>query len=113
MSLDPSKNGVFVFVSDQNRDFWNTLVKILSVDNMFTTARIDVTDEIGDGENTFNIIFHPPVLVAADRAKVAPMSQPPQCPPNVQTNGQCHVNMIRKAGYSFSESCKNDISRIR
>ena len=77
-------------------------VKILSVDNMFAVQRVDVTNDVKDGENDLNIVLAAPVTEALNRAKLWAMTQPPSCPAAAQTNGQCNVNMLRKAGYSFS-----------
>ena len=51
--------------------------------------------------NRLEFFFDAPVKSAASIAKTDPINQPPNCPPDVQ-NGQCHVNRLRKPGYSFS-----------
>ena len=53
------------------------------------------------GLNKLEFFFDAPVKSAAKIAKTDPINQPPNCPPDVQ-NGQCHVNRLRKPGYSFS-----------
>ena len=51
--------------------------------------------------NKLEFFFEAPVKSATAIAKSDPINQPPNCPPDVQ-NGQCHVNRLRKPGYSFS-----------
>ena len=51
--------------------------------------------------NRLEFFFDAPVKSAASIAKIDPINQPPNCPPDVQ-NGKCHVNRLRKPDYSFS-----------
>lgn len=59
-----------------------------------------VRDLLKDGENVLNVSFLSPVLYASERRKAhSAYRVPPECPPDVQ-KGQCHVNFIRKVGFS-------------
>lgn len=59
-----------VFLNDQ---------KILSADNMFRTWRVEVQDQLLEGENELRILFHSPVLRNKETVANAPYSLPAGC----------------------------------
>lgn len=59
-----------------------------------------VRDFLKDGENVLNVSFLSPVVYASERRKAhSAYRVPPECPPDVQ-KGECHINFIRKVGFS-------------
>ena len=76
-------------------------IEVSKTENMFSSERVDVTQNIQAGLNRLNITIAASVPAALEKSKNWPLLQPPQCPDNSQTNGQCHINMLRKAGYSY------------
>lgn len=70
--------------------------------NMFRTYRFDITSFLGSSPNMMEIRLKSPVQAAAQAARESKQKQYPECTVSAQTNGQCHINMLRKAQYSFS-----------
>ena len=76
-------------------------IEIAKMENMFGSERVDVTQNVQVGINRLNITIGGSVPAALEKSKNWSIIQPPECPTNSQTNGQCHINMLRKAGYSY------------
>ncbi|CBY34972.1 unnamed protein product [Oikopleura dioica] len=101
--IKPAK---FAFLQLENVDtigeiIWNG-AKIGNVRNSFRKYLFDVSKTINP-TNQLQIDLQAPVIAAKQAAEAQyPIKQYPECPVSAQTNGQCHVNMLRKPQYSFS-----------
>ncbi|CAD6187249.1 unnamed protein product [Caenorhabditis auriculariae] len=72
--------------------------------NQFRSHFLNITGFLQEKENRLFILFTSPVYYASDSAYYYRYEfhhdVPPNCPPTIY-NGECHVNFIRKAQYSF------------
>lgn len=78
-------------------DIYLNGIIILKTENMFDVFRVDITNEVKNGANVLHMKFAAPVTESAILAHNWGKNQPPSCPVASQTNGQCNINMIRKA----------------
>ncbi|CAB3400466.1 unnamed protein product [Caenorhabditis bovis] len=78
--------------------------RIVASYNQFLSHLVNITGRIHDGTNVLSITFKNTVAYAKDGARrfkaKTGLSVPPECPPAL-INGECHVNFVRKAQYSF------------
>ncbi|CAG5077505.1 Oidioi.mRNA.OKI2018_I69.PAR.g8736.t1.cds [Oikopleura dioica] len=103
--IDASSTSKFAFLELRSIDtvgeiFWNG-EKIGHVANSFRRYLLDVSSRILP-KNHLQIDLSPPISSAKKLAEKDQIPQFPECPVPAQTNGQCHINMLRKAQYSFS-----------
>lgn len=98
--------GKHAFLQLENVDtvgdvIWNG-AKIGETRNSFRNYILDVS-KTTTSANLLQIDLLAPVISAKQKAEAQyPIKQFPECPVSAQTNGQCHVNMLRKPQYSFS-----------